>query len=61
MLVIQCWIDKHNVDDRKVFPLHKPSPELGAQEVWVLGLCGPFVLAAVVYFVVIIWWLQRQE
>jgi len=61
MLIIQCWIDKHNLDERKTWPNHTPSPEVGAQEIWVLGLCGPFILAALVYFVVIIWWLSRDD
>lgn len=61
MLVVQCWIDKLTVDERKTWPHHKPNPDIGAQEVWVLGLLGPIISAIAIYFVVVIWWLRRQE
>ena len=59
MLLIQCWIDKQAIEERKAWPGHKVNHDVGKQEVLVLGLCGPVVLAVVLYFVVGIWWLTR--
>ena len=61
MLWIQCWLDKQSESERKTYPGHQSSPDVGKQEVIVLGLCGPFITAAIIYFVVMFWWLTRNE
>ena len=61
MLLIQCWTDKQNMEERKAWPGHHPNPDIGRQEVFVLGLCGPFVLAAIIYFAVMYWWITRDD
>ena len=61
MLSIQCWLDKQSEREIKTYPGHQSSPDVGKQEVFVLGLCGPFVTVAIIYFVVMFWWLTRNE
>ena len=61
MLLIQCWLDNQSESERKIYPGHQPSPDVGKQEVFVLGLCGPFVTVAIIYFVVVLWWLTQSD
>jgi hypothetical protein len=61
MLWIQSWSDKLNVAERKAWPGHAPTPDVGTQEVLVLGICGPLVLCAIAYFTILMWWLTRNE
>lgn len=61
MLLIQSWIDKQSVAERTTWPGHQVNHDVGKQEVLVLGLCGPIVLGVIAYFVIVMWWLTRQE
>lgn len=61
MLMIQCWVDKHAIEERKTWPGHKVGHEVGRQEVFVLGVCGPLVLAVILYFAVTIWLITRDD
>jgi hypothetical protein len=61
MTMIQCWLDKQNIEQLKTWPGHKSSPNIGKQEIFVLGLCGPFILAAIAYFAILLWWITRDD
>ena len=61
MLWIQYWTDKQSVGERKMWPGHTPNPDIRMTEVLVLGICGPIVLCAIAYFVIMVWWLTRDE
>lgn len=61
MLYIQYWTDKMLVDERKVFPGQTPNIEVSTQEVWVLALLGPVVSCGILYTVLLMWWLTRND
>ena len=62
MVYIQHWIDELTIDETSLYPHRRISgPKIGMKEIWVLGLCGPFVTVAAIYFTVLIWWLTRND
>jgi len=61
MLLVQRWWDKSLLEERKVFPTTTPYGEIGSQEVWVLGICGPLVTCFLLYIWIVAWWLTRNE
>lgn len=61
MLLIQCWCDKGMRKERKTYPGSTPNNDIGSQEVWVLGILGPIIFGIIAYFVIVLWWVTRNE
>lgn len=61
MLWIQYWIDDGNVTERKTWPGHSPSPNIEMREILVLGICGPVVFGAILYFLIALWWISKAK
>ena len=61
MLCIQRFIDKCHTGEREAWPGTSPHGDVGAQEVWVLGVCGPIVLCVIAYFVIVMWLITRHD